>query len=40
MCGNTTITAKVEDVSANGYGGVMIRENTAAGSKQVSLFLI
>ena len=33
-----SITVKVEDVSGSGYGGVAIRESTAAGAKQV-LFL-
>jgi regulation of enolase protein 1 (concanavalin A-like superfamily) len=38
LCGNGSITAKVEDVSDNGYGGVMIRESSAPGAKQASLF--
>jgi regulation of enolase protein 1 (concanavalin A-like superfamily) len=39
LCGNNvTITAKVESVDPNGYGGLMIRESGAAGAKQVSIF--
>ena len=38
LCGNGSITAKVESVGANGYGGLMIRETTDAGAKQVSIF--
>jgi regulation of enolase protein 1 (concanavalin A-like superfamily) len=38
ICGNGTITAKIESISAGGYGGLMIRETTAAGSKQVAIF--
>ncbi|NBC07387.1 MAG: hypothetical protein GVY26_09360, partial [Bacteroidetes bacterium] len=38
ICGNGMITAKVESITPNGYGGLMIREATAAGSKQVSIF--
>jgi hypothetical protein len=39
LCGNNvSITAKIESVDPNGYGGLMIRETTAAGSKQVSIF--
>jgi regulation of enolase protein 1 (concanavalin A-like superfamily) len=38
ICGDGTITAKVESVSPNGYGGLMIRESSAAGAKQVALF--
>ena len=38
LCGDGMITAKVESITPNGYGGLMIRETTAAGSKQVSIF--
>ena len=38
LCGDGSITAKIESVSASGYGGLMIRETTDAGSKQVSVF--
>jgi hypothetical protein len=38
ICGNGTITAKIESISAGGYGGLMIRETTAAGAKQVAIF--
>jgi len=38
LCGDGSITAKIESVDPNGYGGLMIRETTAAGSKQVSIF--
>ena len=38
LCGNGMITAKVESITPNGYGGLMIRESSAAGAKQVSVF--
>jgi len=38
LCGDGMITAKIESITPNGYGGLMIRETTAAGSKQVSIF--
>ncbi len=38
LCGDGMITAKLESITPNGYGGLMIREATAAGSKQASLF--
>ena len=38
LCGDGMITAKLESITPNGYGGLMIRETTAAGSKQVSIF--
>jgi hypothetical protein len=39
LCGqDVSITAKIESVTPNGYGGLMIRETTAAGSKQVAIF--
>ena len=39
LCGtDATITAKIESVSANGYGGLMIRESTDENSKQVAIF--
>ena len=39
LCGNDiTITAKVESLTPNGYGGLMIRETGEADSKQVAIF--
>ncbi|MCG8329757.1 MAG: T9SS type A sorting domain-containing protein [Chitinophagales bacterium] len=38
ICGDGTITAKIESVDANGYGGLMIRETTDAGAKQAAIF--
>jgi hypothetical protein len=38
LCGDGTITAKVESVTPNGYGGLMIRESTNAGAKSVAVF--
>ncbi|MCG8331260.1 MAG: HYR domain-containing protein [Chitinophagales bacterium] len=38
LCGDASITAKIESIDPNGYGGLMIRETTDAGSKQVSVF--
>jgi hypothetical protein len=38
LCGDGSITAKIESVSPNGYGGLMMRESTAGGAKQVSIF--
>lgn len=38
ICGDGSITAKIESVGANGYGGLMIRETNDANSKQVALF--
>ncbi|MCG8328748.1 MAG: HYR domain-containing protein [Chitinophagales bacterium] len=39
LCGNDiTITAKVETVTPDGYGGLMIRETGDADSKQVAIF--
>jgi len=38
ICGDGMITARVDDVSANAYAGLMIRESSAAGARQVSLF--
>ena len=39
LCGNDiTITAKIESVTPNGYGGLMIRETSDADSKQVAIF--
>jgi hypothetical protein len=38
-CGNNvSITAKVESVDPNGYGGLMIREPESDGARQVSIF--
>lgn len=36
LCGNSSITAHVSDVQ-NGWGGIMMRESLAAGSKKVGL---
>lgn len=38
ICGDVEITAKIESVSSNAYGGLMIREDDTPGAKQVSLF--
>jgi hypothetical protein len=38
LCGDGMITAKIESVTPNGYGGLMMRESSAAGSKQVAIF--
>jgi regulation of enolase protein 1 (concanavalin A-like superfamily) len=38
LCGDGSITAKIENVDATGYGGLMIRESAASGSKQVAVF--
>jgi len=39
LCGDdVSITAKIESVDPNGYGGLMIREPESAGAKQVSIF--
>ena len=38
LCGNGSIIAKIESVTPNGYGGLMIRETTDDGSKQVAIF--
>jgi len=38
VCGNASITAKIEHVSSNGYAGLMVRESSAPGARQVSLF--
>jgi hypothetical protein len=38
LCGDGEIVAKIESVSANGYAGLMIRETTAPGAKQASVF--
>ncbi|MCG8326830.1 MAG: T9SS type A sorting domain-containing protein, partial [Chitinophagales bacterium] len=39
LCGNdVSITAKIESVDPNGYGGLMIRDPEAAGARQVSIF--
>ena len=38
ICGDATLTTKIESVDPNGYGGLMIRETTDADSKQVALF--
>jgi regulation of enolase protein 1 (concanavalin A-like superfamily) len=38
VCGDFTLTAKMESVDPNGYGGLMARESTAPGAKQYSLF--
>ena len=38
LCGDGSIIAKVESISAGGYGGLMIRESTDEGAKQTSIF--
>ena len=38
LCGDGSITAKIESISPNGYGGLMIRETSDPGSKQVAIF--
>lgn len=38
LCGDVTITAKLESVTPNGYGGLMIRETNTANAKQVAVF--
>ena len=38
LCGDKMITAKIENVEPNGYGGLMIRESSASGAKQVAIF--
>ena len=38
LCGDGSITAKIESVSPNGYGGLMIRETADDDSKQVAIF--
>ena len=38
LCGNGAITAKLESVTPNGYGGLMMRETNTASAKQVSIF--
>ncbi len=38
LCGDGSITAKIESVGQFGYGGLMIRESSAPGAKQASVF--
>jgi hypothetical protein len=38
ICGDGMITAKVESIPPNGYAGLTIRESTAPGAKQHSIF--
>ena len=38
ICGDASITAKIESITPNGYGGLMIRESNAPGAKQVAIF--
>jgi hypothetical protein len=38
LCGDGEIIAKVESVTNNGYGGLVVRESILPGSRQVSLF--
>jgi predicted nucleic acid-binding Zn ribbon protein/regulation of enolase protein 1 (concanavalin A-like superfamily) len=38
VCGDFMITTKIESITPNGYGGLMVRENTSPGAKQFSLF--
>lgn len=37
ICGNTVVTARVSNITGMGWGGVIIRETTAPGSKKVVL---
>jgi regulation of enolase protein 1 (concanavalin A-like superfamily) len=37
LCGNTSITVKIEGISGGGWAGVQIRENVAPGSKKAVL---
>lgn len=37
-CGDFTLTAKIESIDPNGYGGLMVREDMNTGAKQVALF--
>lgn len=38
LCGDVEIVAKVESVTPNGYGGLMMRDPESASGKQVSIF--
>lgn len=38
ICGNGSITAKIENLSPNGYAGLMVRQNSSAGAMQASIF--
>ena len=38
LCGDGEVAVKIESVTDNGYGGVMIRESLNANAKQVSMF--
>jgi len=38
LCGDGSLTAKIESVDPNGYGGLMIRESTEASARQVAVF--
>ena len=38
ICGDGMITAKVESVTPDGYGGLMIRETSSPGARQVAIF--
>ncbi len=38
ICGDFQFTVKVESITPNGYAGLMARESSAAGSKQVGLY--
>ncbi len=37
LCGNQTITVRVNNITNSGFAGIMFRENTAAGSRLVAL---
>jgi regulation of enolase protein 1 (concanavalin A-like superfamily) len=37
ICGNGSITVKIESVSGSGFGGVVLRESTAPGAKQAMI---
>jgi len=38
ICGDGAITAKIENLTPNGYAGLMVRQDDAAGAMQASIF--
>jgi len=38
LCGDAEIVAKIESVTPNGYGGLMMRETNSSTARQVSIF--
>ncbi len=38
LCGDFTISTKIESVSPNGYAGLMVRESTGPGSRMAGLY--